>query len=288
MTDRHPVAASGGRERVEELAADVTAGYSVGLEHVPAALRTLRYRFLRLIDDLDAADWGRRSRCDLWTVDDVIRHVRDGCRLHVGALRRGQRSLLDEPFDPRLTPVEWLRSSEGDPPAKTVDDLRRLCGDEAAALAASTADRGNEVVAGPYGPVHWTIFTTHVFWDAWLHERDVTEALGRSRPWPEGEALAALYALLFASVPALFNGRHLEVTVALTGAAGRAYLASVVPGRVALRAADDRIGLADLRGDLVAVVDALAGRGQEVEVVLEGPDDLRRPLTWLRPILAPG
>ncbi|MGI9023489.1 MAG: hypothetical protein ACR2HV_09730 [Acidimicrobiales bacterium] len=34
------------------------------------------------------------------------------------------------------------------------------------------------MVNGPYGPVHWTILSAHVFWDARLHARDVTEVLG--------------------------------------------------------------------------------------------------------------
>jgi acyl-coenzyme A thioesterase PaaI-like protein len=41
----------------------------------------------------------------------------------------------------------------------------------------------------------------------------------------------------------------------------------------------------DLRGDLLAVVDALSGRGAPVEDVLAGDPVVREPLTWLRAFL---
>lgn len=146
-------------------------------------------------------------------------------------------------------------------PAKTVDDLRRLAADEEAALCHRVDEGGDEEVMAPYGPVHWSVLTAHFFWDAWLHERDVTEPFGRSNTSSSHEeSVVSLYALLIASVPAQVSGRGLAATVGLTGGDGRTYSAAVAPGQVAVR---EGMAPADaLQGDLAAVVDLLAGRAR--------------------------
>lgn len=138
----------------------------------------------------------------------------------------------------------------------------------------------------PYGPVHGSVLTAHFFWDAWLHERDVTEPFGRSNTSSSHEgSVVSLYALLIASVPAQVSGRGLAATVALAGGDGRTYSAAVAPGQVAVR---EGMAPADaLQGDLAAVVHLLAGRGPALAAVLHGDAALREPLTWLRPFLSP-
>lgn len=270
------------------LDADRTAGFTSGLDQVPVALDALRRRFLDVTDGLGAEEWGRQSRCELWTVHDVVRHVRDACRIHVGQLRREASFVPAENFDARRTPQRWLDRSAGERPEDTVGELRALSADEAEALADRLEAYTDDVVTGPYGPVHWTILTTHVFWDAWVHMRDVTECLDGGHPsTPVEDGVVALYGLLLASMPAALRGHRFEATVALTSGDGREHLAFVAPGHVTVQHPGGPATGVDLRGDLVTVVDALAGRGPDVELVLHGDPAVREPLTWLRPILAP-
>jgi uncharacterized protein (TIGR03083 family) len=265
--------------------AATAGGFTTGLHLVPVALRSLRERVASLLDTLDADDWGRQSRCELWTVHDVVRHVRDACAIHVQNLRREGNALGDEPFDNRHTPLRWLERTAGEPPAKTVDDLRRLAADEQAVLGLRVDEGGTDEAVSPYGRVHWSVLTAHFFWDAWLHERDVAGPLGRlAASTSDEESLACLYGLLIASVPAQIIGRPLAATVSLAGGEGRTYSASVGPGQVRVW---DGVASADaLQGDLAAVLDSLAGRGPALAAVLHGDAALREPLTWLRPILA--
>lgn len=268
------------------LEADASLGFTAGVEALPPAFAALRGRFLGVADGLDPGDWGRQSRCELWTVHDVVRHVRDACRLHVGHLRREPDAFLDEPFDARRTPLRWLERSEGESPETTIAELRALGDDEAGALGARLGCVSGEVVTGPYGPLHWTILTTHVLWDAWIHLRGVTASVGGGDPsMPVEDELVALYGLLIASVPAVALGHRFEATVALVTGDGREYGARVQPGRVQLRG--QATGREDLHGDLATVVDALAGRGSRIELVLRGEQDVREPLTWLRKVLVP-
>lgn len=117
--------------------AATAGGFTAGFHLVPVAFRSLRERVVALVDTFDADDWGRQSGCELWTVHDVVRHVRDACAIHVQSLRREGNALLDEPFDNRRTPLRWLERTARELPAKTVDDLggwlrtgRRPCATE--------------------------------------------------------------------------------------------------------------------------------------------------------------
>jgi hypothetical protein len=270
------------------LEANAAMGFSAGLDLLPVALRSLRTRVLEACETLESPEWRLQSRCELWSVHDVVRHVRDACRIHVASLCRQPTPFSSgDPFDTRETPRRWLERTAGQAPGDTLDELRRCCTAEEVALNARLADPTDEAVGGPYGEIHWTVLSAHVFWDAWLHERDVTEVLGRAAPsTPAEDPVAALYSLLIASMPAVRVRRHFRLGVALAGGDGTTYTASVVPGSVSVRGAeapDD----CDLSGELAAVADALAGRGRELELVLHGEPSLLEPLTWLRSRLLP-
>lgn len=265
----------------------MSGGVTAGWEQVPVAITALRARLIRVLERLQPHQWRHASRCELWTVHDVLRHLRDGCRLHAAQLRTAGASVLAPGFDPRQTPQQWLEESANEAPEETARRLRTSFAEEAAALDARMAGERNQIVVGPYGPAHWTVLTTHVFWDAWLHARDVTTALG----WdddssPVEEEVVAAYALLIASVPATRAGLGFTATVDLVGDDGRHHIATVRPGRVSLRTGDVPAADADLGGEVRPVVDALAGRGAPVKTVLRGDPVALEPLTWLRPNLA--
>lgn len=266
--------------------ADTTTGFSAGVAKVPVALGSLRRRLLSLVEGLDHAAWGHPSRCQLWTVHDVIRHVRDAAQLHVTWLHRVEAAELQQPFDAGRAPRLWLERTAGERPDETIAQLRHLCGEEATALSSRLDEGGDDMVTGPYGQVHWTILSAHVLWDAWVHVRDVAEPLGvDARSTPVEDDVVALYALLIASVPALVTRHSFQATVDLSTPDGGLRSASVAPGHVTLSSGGAPTQ-AELRGDLAAVVDALAGRGPEVAAVLHGDPAAREALTWLRPVLA--
>ena len=77
----------------------------------------------------------------------------------------------------------------------------------------------------------------------------------------------------------------LDVTVGLTADEG-GYMASVRRGHVVL-APDDGSCDGTLRGELVTVVDSLAGRGPGLDAVLHGDRSALEPLSWMRSGLLP-
>lgn len=270
------------------LKAEAGTGFTTGLELLPVALRGLRSRVLGHGRSLDRDAWEAPSRCERWSVHDVVRHVRDCCRVHVASLNRQPSPFpRAEEFDARRTPPRWLELSAGQSPGETLEDLQVWSAAEDEALGARMAEASDEMVEAPYGTVHWTIFGAHVLWDAWLHARDVGVAREAEPPsTPAEDEVAALYALLIASMPAVFLHHPLDLSLALHGGGGRSYRGWVAPGRAVLETGDAPGG-ADHEGDLAAVVDALAGRGPELSAVLDGDPARLVPLTWLRSRLAP-
>lgn len=269
------------------LAATTTTGFAEGFDAVPVALHAVRERLLALSDRLSPEEWGRPSRCERWTVHDVVRHVRDACLRHAGRLRGDEAMRITQPFDARETPNVWLERTAGEPPAATVAALRAAAADEEEALDHRLAHGPDGTEMGPYGPIHWTVLSAHVLWDAWLHERDVCRPLDVDvQTTPAEEGAVALYGLLIATVPALLLGRPCRATVALTAGGGRAYQVSLGPGSASVRPASPEAP-ADLRGELGAVVDSLAGRGPLLADVLRGDAALCEPLTLLRALLVP-
>lgn len=276
----------GKTEAMTAITVDRTAGITTGLDQLPRALGRLRERQLVLAERFGHEDWTGPSRCHRWTTHEVLRHVRDACRLHVGGLRRDPYWPFDRPFDSRATPDEWLSLSEGETPEQTLNDLRRWSAEEAPALQERLAATDQDIVSGPYGPIPWTVLSMHVLWDGWLHDRDITPVTGGAlASTPSEDAAVAAYALFIASMAAVLQDQRVEVTVALGGDSGN-YFAAVAPGHVELIAVDEP-ATADLRGTLDIVVDSLAGRGPLLAEVLGGHAIKRDPLTSLRAGLVP-
>src|SRR5262245_3007456 len=153
-------------------------GVEPGPDAVAAALANHRQRMLALVRTFDDDQWQMQSRCSEWTVHDVVRHLADVANMDT-ALQRGQGPRnADGRIDPRNDPAVWLEASRGQTPVETVAAFEAAAGDEQSVLKQRIHDGGDELLPGPYGPLHWSSFASHLFWDAWLHERDIVVPLG--------------------------------------------------------------------------------------------------------------
>ncbi|WP_425742315.1 maleylpyruvate isomerase family mycothiol-dependent enzyme [Micromonospora zamorensis] len=267
----------------EPMSLSEKAGYPEGRAVLREALITQRHRFVDMLAALPAEGWGQASRCAGWSVHDVARHVRDGALMHVALLAGRQLPYNSERFDPRRTPDEWLARTKGAAPAETLNDLRRLAGEEAELLVTAGGDRlWTGALRRKQHPSTWS---THVFWDAWIHEADVAAPLGlpvrRSRLDLQ---VAVLYGLLVAAEPAARTGDYVNTVVRLDGSPSEAY-------RIAHDADHDDIIVtalpgadAALHGEVFAVLDSLCGRGPTLEKVLDGAASVTRRLSLLRAV----
>jgi uncharacterized protein (TIGR03083 family) len=262
------------------------------------ALQAQWQRLSGMLRGLPKDAWGQPSRCAEWTVHEVARHLCD-TTLKATALLRGASATevgaVD--MDPRTTPLGWMSRSAGETPEATLE----LFDTASRNLLAALEERG---ASGPadiewvYGAVPWSIGALHVFWDAWLHERDILIPLGKHQRSTSAESTAAgVYGLVMASLPILAIGGRFDETIRLTGDGGgafrlqtdvdpegaRAFSLAGLPATGTITVTVDgstaTAAAGELSGTLEDAVDYLCGRNSEP---LVGPPEHIGQLSMLR------
>jgi uncharacterized protein (TIGR03083 family) len=254
-----------------------------------------------LLRGLTSDTWDAQSRCTEWSVHEVVRHLCDMTLKATTLLRGGRPGDVDtQNMDPRTAPVNWLYRSAGEAPRDTLVVFE-------AATAELLAEVDHHLGAAAdiqwlYGPVPWSIAALHVFWDAWVHERDILIPLGQPQDSPAVESrAAATYGLLMAGLPTLAGDTSLDETIVLAGdgggvfrleargdlRSGRQFTMAGYPAEGTIWiTVDDGDGAGRepelLDGTLVNVVDSLVGREPELTEALQGPPERVQRLSVLR------
>ncbi|MEV5778780.1 maleylpyruvate isomerase N-terminal domain-containing protein [Streptomyces antimycoticus] len=251
------------------------------------AFRLQRSRFIETVSGFGPAEWQADSRCTDWSVHEVLRHVRDAAAIHVERLG-GRHAVFTTQgaFHPATTPATWLAASSGESPADTLRDLISLVEEEDHLLTEKVERNPSETMPGPLRrTLHWSVFSLHFFWDAWIHERDIMLPLGTApASTPTEHRLATMYGLLVAAAPASWSGDHVRTTVLLDGSPDGNYEVFPTSAGV-MRAAVAPLGsVAELRGPMGEVVDSLAGRGPELGEVFDASPPSVSKLALLRKV----
>jgi uncharacterized protein (TIGR03083 family) len=248
-----------------------------------AANLAQRQRSLTLLTGLPEDDWARPSRCDGWSVQDVVRHmvhmngfILDG----IAAAKSGERFDGFKSFDPRNTPNEWVRAERDTSPAQTLDEFERST---AAVLAAAESldDAGATLMATPAGRQPWPRALLHGLFDSFTHERDIAVPLDRQQAPGVDLAPVACYQVLLASRIACLVGASFTATLLLAG--GPDLTVTVDGPRVEVVRAERAEGLIG-RGHALDVLDAMAGRGSLPDA-LDAPPPLHTALSALSTLL---
>jgi uncharacterized protein (TIGR03083 family) len=241
-------------------------------EHLLKVFGEQRRRFVEVLRQFSPDDWAAPTRCHEWSAQDVVRHI---CDITAYVPSVGDHTFdLAAGFDPRITPREWLSVSVGEEPADTLTRLTTRT-EEMIALARGWLRAGNRFdVWLPFGPVDWTVLMLHLFWDSWIHERDVLLARGAEHPTTdEATGYAIAYGLFTAAAVAAMFGEQVRHQLELSGAGGGIFDLNSEDG-VALSVT--RVSTSGLPAAQVA--DALAGRGAAAAVLGALPASARTPL----------
>jgi uncharacterized protein (TIGR03083 family) len=218
-----------------------------------AAYARHRRRFAEEVSSLSDADLAVSSRCDKWTVADVLRH---GCDVDewMHAIWSGG-PLPFSSFDPRTTPHESVLAGRAVPDsevrARYVASAKLMAYD----VAGSGQDRWGLPSLCPAGVVPWWMSVLHVFFDSWVHERDALLPLGHTVPVEASETAPVLAWAV--SLVAHITKEPLDAEV---GGVHAVFHDGVVSTRITRPAADDTAA---------AIIDAVSGRGS-VELALAG------------------
>jgi len=223
-----------------------------------AAYARHRRRFAAEVASLDEAALGSQSRCSLWSVADVLRHCRDVDEW-MQALWSGERPPFTS-FDPILTPHEFVLAGRAISDLEARDRYVASAETMAVDVGASGPERWGLPSISPVGFVPWWLSALHVFFDSWIHERDVLLPLGVPVPVEESEALPVL-AYSFAIVGTLIK-EPTDVIVA-----GVRVVAGDSPSRAT--PVTDAVDVNAAR-----IIDALLGRGNVAEALTGADPDV--------------
>ena len=203
-------------------------------------LATWQATFIRLLRQLDAADWARPTACPDWTVQDVAVHVLGD---HVGVLSRHRdafrplRPRPDETLPSFLNRIndEWVIAARRLSPRLLVELLSRI-GDQVVDFrqAIDLHALGETISwAGPDPAPVWLDAAREIT-ETWTHHQQISEATSRpglTQPEYLGPVLDTFLRALPHTLRDLTapEGSILQVTV--TGPAGRTWTCQHTPHR---------------------------------------------------------
>jgi uncharacterized protein (TIGR03083 family) len=234
-----------------------------------------RQRFVALIRGFSPEEWAAPTRCADWSAHDVVRHLCD-CTTFAVAASAGDRTLdITADFDPRISPGRWLAASVGESPAATLSRLAATTDDLLDRARDRLARKCRFDVHLPYGPMDWTVALLHLFWDSWLHERDVLLARGAEHP-TSGDATgyAAAYGLFISAAVACLFGDPVRDKLTLGGDGGGVFDLDSSSG-VTLTVTH----MTTAGPPAAEVTDALAGRPPAAAVLSALPGNSRAALS---------
>lgn len=235
------------------------------LDDVGVPLVRQRARLAELLTTLDDEQWSAPSRCEQWTVQDVVAHLIGTNQFWTFSINGGlagnpTRVLAD--FDPVATPAQMVDAVRSRSAAETLDELVATNGALAAAVGAIGTAHWATVAEAPPGHVALRAVALHALWDSWIHERDIALPLGLE-PAEETDEITGCLHYAAALGPAFLTSTGSTRTGALTIRTTKPNVEfSVTVGpEVVVRDGPGGSDATVLAGDAVDILEALSFRG---------------------------
>lgn len=127
-------------------------------------------------------EWQTPSRCEGWSVQDVVEHLATATQFWALSIRSGvdgEPTRLLATFDPAAGPAAMVAAVRGADVAVTRERFlaaNRALDDALASLGSSDWSR---LAEAPPGHLAIRAVVAHALWDSWIHERDILLPLGR-------------------------------------------------------------------------------------------------------------
>jgi uncharacterized protein (TIGR03083 family) len=223
-----------------------------------------RRRLEALLNDRSDDEWRSASRCEGWTVQDVVAHLAGVNVFWVASVLAGLAGAptkLLAAFDPARHPALLVEGTRSLSPREVLDQFVTSNDGFLGALATLDEAGWSALAETPVGHVSIRLLAHHALWDSWVHERDIAIPLGLA-PAEEPDEVESCLQYAAAIGPAL---RTLD-SEALAGEFG--VLASdpnvqftlEVGNSVAVRHQTPRAHTPRLHGAAVELVEALSVR----------------------------
>lgn len=218
----------------------------------------------RMLAEASAETWAAPTRCDGWSVRDVVAHLVTVNRFWEASVRGGRDgrpTRMLAAFDPAADPGLFVESMS----ALHADDVfeQFVASNDGflGAVAELSDEEWTRVAESPIGHVGLDRTIDHALWDAWVHERDIALPLGLPLV-DEPDELAACLRYAAAAGPAINAGQPGAFTGLVQVSASDPETEFVVEVTTAV-AVHEGAGGADvpcLRGGAAELIDALSVR----------------------------
>lgn len=224
-----------------------------------------RRRLASLLGGLDDEQWAAASRCEGWTVQDVVAHLvstNQFWAFSIGAGLAGEPTRFLATFDPVTSPPELVEAARSQSPADVLDQF--VATNEAIGKIVVELDDDGWSTLGEAPPGHVPLHAValHALWDSWIHERDIVLPLGLT-PVEEPDEIAGClrYSAALSPAFAVAGGttRHGAIAVEVTDP--DIDFVVDVGESVVVRAGVAPVGALRLTGPAVELVEALSFRG---------------------------
>lgn len=240
-----------------------------------AALVRQRARLGELLASLDDGQWAAPSRCDGWSVQDVIAHLNGTNQfwsISIAAGLAGAPTRYLTSFDPVTTPAQMVDAVRELSPAQVLEQYVSTCDELAGVVQGLDEVAWATRAESPPGHVAVHAVVLHALWDAWIHERDVALPLGLD-PAVDADEVAHCLRYVAALGPAFLAtaGSTRSGLLAVTATDPEVDFVVELGETVVVRDAGPTAGGdgARLKGDAVELVESLSFRAPLVHDLVE-------------------
>jgi uncharacterized protein (TIGR03083 family) len=163
-----------------------------------------RRRLGELLQTLSDEQWRHPSRCEGWSVQDVVNHLigtNSFWAASIGAGLEGNPTKILASFDPQATPALMVDGMRALAPAETLQQFLTTDEQLLDAFEGLDADGWAAIAESPPGHVPIALLAQHALWDGLIHERDIALPL-RMTPVEEPDEIAVCLRYVAALGPA--------------------------------------------------------------------------------------
>jgi uncharacterized protein (TIGR03083 family) len=169
--------------------------FEVPIADPSVPLERQRRRLAELLATFDNGQWSTLSRCDGWSVKDVVAHLvgtNQFWNLSIAAGLVGEPTRLLTSFDPVSTPAAMVEALGPVEPTTLLGQLVKSNEALAETICGLDAEAWSIPAEAPPGHVVVRAVALHALWDAWIHERDILLPLGLEQVWEADEVTGCL------------------------------------------------------------------------------------------------
>ena len=223
-----------------------------------------RQRLAKTLAGLNDREWSAPTRCEGWTVQDVVSHlisVNGFWQMSTMAGLAGEPTRILENFDPAATPPLLVAPMRALAPSEVLDQFVASNDGYLDVLGALDSDGWATLAESPPGHLPVRLLAAHALWDSWVHERDIALPLGFTPPEEDDEVISSLrYAAALSPAFAVMNGDAIAGEFAVEATDPYLHFVVEVGDSAGVRDGSLPAGAPCLRGDAVHLVEALSIR----------------------------